>query len=124
MAEHNVLGLKGEKLAADHLQEKGFLIQEINWRKERAEADIIAVKNDMLIFVEVKTRATEYYGAPGEAVGKTKMKMVVRAAELYLEEKAINKEVRYDIVEVIIEKGKTSIKHIEDAFYPYSNELD
>ena len=124
MATHNELGKSGEKEAVAFLSEKGFEIVATNWRKERAEADIIARKNDLLLLIEVKTRSTDYFGTPAEAVGKQKQRMMVKAAEYFLEEKELNVEVRYDIISIILnEKGK-KIVHIEDAFYPFASEID
>lgn len=124
MATHNELGKSGEKEAVAFLSEKGFEIVATNWRKEKAEADIIARKNDLLLLIEVKTRSTDYFGTPAEAVGKQKQRMMVKAAEYFLEEKELNVEVRYDIISIILnEKGK-KIVHIEDAFYPFASEID
>jgi putative endonuclease len=124
MALHNILGSKGEKIAEAYLAEKGYDIKETNWRKERAEADIIALSEDLLIIAEVKTRTNEYYGPPGDAVGRSKKRMMVKAAELYLQEKQIDLEVRYDVIEIIVMNNSHTIRHIEDAFYPFSTEID
>ena len=123
MALHNDLGKKGEQAACKFLQQKGYEIIATNWRNKKAEADIIARKEDLIILAEVKTRSTEYYGLPEEAVGKQKQRMMVKAAEAFLEEHKLNSEVRYDVVAVIINEKEQKIEHIEDAFYPYSSEL-
>ena len=123
MALHNELGKKGELAACEFLLLKGYEIIATNWRNEKAEADIIARKENLIILAEVKTRSTEYYGLPEEAVGKRKQKMMVKAAEAFLEEYKLNNEVRYDIIAIIINEKEHKIEHIEDAFYPYSNEL-
>lgn len=124
MAAHNELGKAGEKIACELLIANGFEILATNWTKNKAEADIIAKKNELLIIVEVKTRATDYFGSPEEAVGKQKQRMMVKAAEAFLEEYNLNCEVRYDIISVVMTKHQKQILHIEDAFYPYSSEID
>ena len=124
MAAHNELGKAGEKEACAFLLEKGYEILATNWKNNKAEADIIAKKNDLLLLVEVKTRSTDYFGAPEEAVGTQKQRMMVKAAEAYLEENELNYEVRYDIISIILNNNTKKIVHIEEAFYPYSSEID
>ncbi len=124
MAAHHETGISGEKMAVQYLQEKGYLILHTNWRNGKAEADIIAENNGMLIIAEVKTRSTAYFGSPGEAVDKQKQKMLVKAAEAYLEINNIDKEVRYDVVAIVMNDKETTIDHIEDAFYPFASELE
>jgi putative endonuclease len=123
MAAHNDLGKAGERSAVSFLKNKGFDIIATNWRKEKAEADIIATYNGMLVIVEVKTRSTDYFGTPEEAVHTAKQRMMVRAAELYLEETAADMEVRYDVVSVVMSGNSKSVYHIEEAFYPFATEL-
>jgi putative endonuclease len=124
MADHIDKGISGEKLAVQHLKEKGYHILHTNWRNGKAEADVIAENETFLVLVEVKTRATEYFGAPDEAVHKQKQKMLVKAAEAYIELNNINKEIRYDIISIVMNDKQTTINHIEDAFYPFASELD
>lgn len=73
MAWHNETGKTGEKLAADWL-EKGFTILEKNWRHKRLEVDIIAEKDNLLHFIEVKSRSSQNYGLPEESVSLKKLK--------------------------------------------------
>ena len=118
MAKHNILGKKGEDIAARFLSGKGYRIIERNWRTGRDEIDIIAYDKETLVIVEVKTRSTDYFGEPEEAVTMQKQKFLVRAAEVFVNQKEIDSEIRFDIISIIIEQGKETIKHIEDAFYP------
>ncbi|MEP7265699.1 MAG: YraN family protein, partial [Bacteroidota bacterium] len=62
MPAHIDKGNEGELLAVQHLKEKGYNILHTNWRNGKAEADIIAEHNGMLIIAEVKTRSTAYFG--------------------------------------------------------------
>lgn len=118
MAQHNELGKKGEELASQYLQKKSYKILERNWRYEKDEIDIIATDGLFLVIVEVKTRSTDFYGQPEEAVTRQKERFIIRATEEYIIQKDINLEVRYDIISIIIKNGKEAINHIEDAFYP------
>ena len=124
MARHIDTGNNGEKLAVEMLVQKGYNILHTNWRNEKSEVDIIAEHNNVIVFAEVKTRSTDYFGDPAEAVQKKKQKMLVKAAEAYIELNNCDQEIRYDIISIVINKGETKIEHIEDAFYPFASELD
>ena len=118
MAEHNILGEKGEGLAVDFLIKNGYKILEKNWRTGRDEIDIIALKDNLLIIVEVKTRSTDYFGEPEESVNTKKQMFLIRATDKYVNEKEIDEQIRYDIISIILKPNSHSINHIEDAFYP------
>jgi len=117
MAQHNDLGKAGEQRALQLLKTKGYTILETNWRNNKAEVDIIAIDKDELVIVEVKTRSTDYFGDPEEAVGPVKAKNLIRAAEAYIELHDMDIDVRFDIISIILKNGKATIRHIEDAFY-------
>ena len=119
MAKHNLLGEKGEKLAKEFLVSKGYHILHTNWVFEKVEIDIVAENEDVLVCVEVKTRSTDYFGYPEEAVTKTKQDNLLNAMDAYLEEHPIDKEIRYDIVSIIVTSSEIKIYHIEDAISPY-----
>lgn len=121
MAEHNILGRRGENLALEMLKNKGYIILETNWRHKKDELDIIAMEGNELVIVEVKTRGTDFFGDPEEAVDDAKMQRLVRAAEEYIEQKALECECRYDIVSIILNNNKSKIRHIKDAFYPFQS---
>ena len=121
MAEHNETGVRGEELATIYLKEKGYIILETNWRYKNLEADIIATFDNNLIIAEVKTRKSNFFGEPETFVNKQKQQNLIKAANAYVLLKSINFDVRFDIVSVIIGNFKTSINHIEDAFYPQRN---
>ena len=94
MARHNELGKEGELLALKMLKAKGYTILETNWRDYKAEVDIIATDKDELVIVEVKTRSTDYFGDPEDAVGPAKARNLIRAAEARSEERRVGKECR------------------------------
>lgn len=116
MASHNELGKEGETIAQQFLQKKGFKILNCNWRYLRYEVDIIALDKDFLVFVEVKTRSTSKFGFPDEAVDYQKEKMLIEAAEIYLEKKDLYNEVRFDSISVVKNERGEKIYHIVDAF--------
>ncbi|MGC9375440.1 MAG: YraN family protein [Bacteroidales bacterium] len=118
MAEHNELGKKGEEIALTYLKSKQYIVKETNWRFRKNEVDIITEKDNLLVVVEVKTRTSEYFENPKEAVTKKKQKFIIQATDAYIQEKNIEKEVRFDIVGVTIINGKTKIEHIQEAFQP------
>lgn len=117
MAGHNDFGKIAEDLAVDFLSKNGYTILVRNFRFQKAEIDIIAEKDNLLIVVEVKARSTDAFMLPQEAVTKTKIKSIVSAANHYLEEFNRNNEVRFDVISVLPDdKKKLIIEHITDAF--------
>ncbi|AXG68537.1 hypothetical protein KORDIASMS9_00752 [Kordia sp. SMS9] len=119
MAEHNELGIEGEKLAVSHLQKHHYKILETNYRFQKAEVDIIAQKGDTLAVVEVKTRTSADFGNPEEFVSKKKIKLLVKAVDQYINENDLDVEVRFDIIAILFQKKDVTINHIEDAFYHF-----
>ena len=88
-------------------------------RNGSAEVDLVARQGSTLVFVEVKTRATDDFGAPEEAVDNEKRRRLVRAASEYLRRcKADESSARFDIVSVT-GHDRPSIRHIPDAFRPF-----
>jgi len=117
MAEHNDIGKKGEELAAEYLQEKGYCILERNWTNMgRKELDIIATKDDVIAFVEVKTRRSGSATTPLSAVNEHKQHRIVLAADSYLKANRIDFHYRFDVIGVIYNDDAYRIEHIEDAF--------
>lgn len=116
MAIHNDIGNIGENLAVVHLKKRGYTILEQNWRYKKDEGDIIAMKDNVLVIVEVKTRSSELYEAPQDAVTKGKQKRMTTLANAYIETKNLHNEVRFDIISVINPGKSAIINHIEDAF--------
>lgn len=117
MATHNDFGKKAEDLAVEYLEKNGYKILVRNFRFQKAEIDIIAEKDNLIIVTEVKARSTDAFMLPQEAVTKTKIKLIVSAANHYLEEFNKNQEARFDIISVLSDgKGNLNIEHIENAF--------
>ena len=118
MGKHNNTGKLGENIAEKYLTKEGHIILDKNWHFGKEELDIIARKDDIIIFVEVKTRESNAFGEPEEFVTRKKQKHIIRAANAYIEKKNLEMKVRFDVIAVLLDKEKHSIHHIEDAFYP------
>jgi putative endonuclease len=118
VAEHNILGQRGEQLAVDYLIKKGYQILETNWRKHKFELDIIAQDKNELVIIEVKTRSTSFFGNPEEAITISKQKQIQDGASCYIEVKEIDLDCRFDVIAIVINSGVQEINHIIDAFYP------
>ena len=112
-------GREGEIEAVKHLKKEGYNILETNWHYGRFEIDIIAMKDDVLAIVEVKTRATDYFGDPEDAVDYLKRKKIIECADAYIEELDLDIDVRFDIIAILKTKEKTLLRHIDDAFLPF-----
>jgi putative endonuclease len=118
MAEHNEFGKQGEDIACNYLEKKGYKILERNWVFGKHEIDIIAHESKYIVIVEVKARHSSFAGEPETAVTREKQKSLIQAANAYVRKMNYTEEVRFDIVSILIVKGKEHINHIEDAFYP------
>ncbi|MRG44461.1 endonuclease [Chitinophaga sp. SYP-B3965] len=114
MASHHEVGKKGELLAADHLRLKNYQVLHTNWTYGNLELDIVARYRGVLIFVEVKTRSTQYFGMPEEFVHANKAQLIRRAADKYMDQYGLlPEEIRFDIIAITVDK---EIVHFEDAF--------
>lgn len=111
------LGIKGEVLAVNHLKEKGYRVLDVNWRYKHKEIDIIAMFEEVLCIVEVKTRRSDYI-SPKESVNLKKQKNLILAANEYVLQKNFENDIRFDVIEIILNQNRTSINHIEDAYAP------
>jgi putative endonuclease len=118
VAEHNEIGKRGEKLAANYLGRNGYQLVAMNWHYKKLEIDIIAYDQDVLVIVEVKLRSTDYFGDPSEAVTIKKQKYLVEAAEAYLNTIKAAPVVRFDVISIIASTKEYQFEHITDAFTP------
>ena len=113
-------GVWGEALVADYLREKGYKLAAHSYRCRFGEIDLIAEKDGVLLFVEVKLRTNLQYGAPREYVTVKKQEKLRAAALLYLSERELDVPARFDVAEVYTDvrhsAGKTRIAYIENAF--------
>jgi putative endonuclease len=119
MATHNDLGRKGEALAKVHLEVAGYEIMDENWVFGKAEIDLVAYKEGIIIFTEVKTRTGNGFGEPEDFVDARKQKLLVQAADEYIYLMNHQGDVRFDIISVLFDRNNNyKLKHIEDAFWP------
>jgi putative endonuclease len=119
MATHNDLGRKGEAMAKAHLEATGYEIMDENWVFGKAEIDLIAYKNSIIIFTEVKTRTGNGFGEPEDFVDARKQRLLVEAADEYIYLMNHEGEVRFDIISILFDRNNNhTLKHIEDAFWP------
>lgn len=106
MAEHNLLGKRGEDLAAAYLLNKGYVILHRNWRYSYFEIDIIAKKGATLHFIEVKMRSSVLYGLPEDGVTKRKFKKLLAAADEFLHLHPQYRHVQYDVLAITKNKNE------------------
>ena len=113
----NILGKVGEDFSAKYLEKQGYKIIDRNYKIRTAEIDIIAEKDNTIIFVEVKTRSNIRHGFPVEAVNLRKQKRIIQAASVFLQdEKYFDFNCRFDVIEVYSVGDELNLRHIENAF--------
>jgi len=112
------LGERGEEAAARHLEALGFRILDRRFRTRAGEIDLVAEESGTLVFVEVKTRASDRFGSPAEAVDARKRSRLLRAARVYLTRVSDpDRACRFDVMEVVPGPGNAfRCLLIRDAF--------
>lgn len=118
MAEHNLLGKRGEAAALQFLKLRGMDILHNNWRAGKREIDIIAKDGKHLVFCEVKTRSDDRFGFPEESIGTVKQQHLYEAARFFLEQFPHDGPLRFDVVSVLLNHYSTKIYYCPDAFFP------
>ena len=113
------LGKQAETKATKYLISKGYLILARNYRYQKAEVDIIARKEAILVIVEVKARSQMFFDDLSWSISKKKKKLLLQAADHFVQENALEVEVRFDVITLIGKPGGFLVKHIEDAFYHF-----
>ncbi len=110
-------GLWGEIAAARHYREQGYTIVDGNYRTRLGEVDVIAARDDVLVFCEVKTRGSHAKALPRESVTHQKQRRVVAAALQYVKQRHYTGKIRFDVAEVLIaEDGGMTVTLLEDCF--------
>jgi putative endonuclease len=110
-------GKQGEDIAVAHLRKTGYQIVAQNYRCLYGEVDIIARDGDTIVFIEVKSRKSETFGQPQEAVGLEKQKKLSRISLHYLQQKRLEScNARFDVIAVKMLPGGTRIDLIQNAF--------
>jgi putative endonuclease len=110
------IGDKGEDFAIKILESKNYEILERNYRFKRSEIDVIALHNNLLIFIEVKSLHSFHHGYPEEQVNQSKINKILEAAEHYIFAINWQKDIRFDVMSIDLYNPEQYF-HIEDAFY-------
>ncbi|MDZ7605303.1 MAG: YraN family protein [Cyclobacteriaceae bacterium] len=116
MSKSKHSGQLGEQLAADYLKQNGWNILAMNYRHKRAEIDIVASNENILLFVEVKTRSNMSFGQPEDFVDSRKAERIISAADHFIREIDWRARIRFDIIS-IDNTAHGKLTHFEDAFY-------
>lgn len=118
MAKHNETGAWGEEMARDHLRRNGYTVLDKNAHIGHSEIDIIATKDDIIAFVEVKTRSTAFTD-PLDAIDEKKIRRLAKAADSYMQAFEIRHNPQFDIITIIgTQEGGFHLHHYPDAFIP------
>ena len=122
MAEHNIIGKKGEQIAVETMRKKGFRVVDTNWKFGHLEMDVIAVNRMEIAFVEVKTRTSSFGDKrPEEFVDELKRRRMAAAANAYIKIHQIELVPRLDIICISMDPNTYEVKeltHLADAFLP------
>lgn len=120
MGRNNLVGAWGESLAAAYLQKKRYTILAAGYRCRYGEIDLIVANKKYLVFVEVKSRKSNWFADAKEFVDIHKQNRLRTTAEFYLSQNPTNLQPRFDVIEIYapegIETKKPIIHHLEDAF--------
>ena len=126
MATTAEIGRRGEDVAAEFLEAKGYYILDRNYRFGREEIDLVSFQPNPgntggeIVIVEVKARSGTRYGPPEAAVDLPKQKAILRVTEAYLHERRLMPSpVRFDVVAVLFGTDEPVVEHFENAFGPF-----
>jgi putative endonuclease len=113
-SRNGALGAYGERVAADHLLERGLVVLDRNWRCEEGEVDLVLRDGRVLVVCEVKTRTSLDHGSPHEAISDEKLERLQRLAGRWAEAHGITpQEIRIDLVAVLQSgKGRALVEHV------------
>jgi putative endonuclease len=121
-AHRQRLGAEGEAAVAAHFEALGYRVEARNWRCDVGELDLVVSRGDLLVFVEVRTVASDFLETPVLTVGPGKQRRVARAADAFLRACAFSRSpeiIRFDVVGVRAAEGvPPQLEHIENAFVP------
>lgn len=111
------LGKKGEEAAVGLLKDNGYKILLKNYKTKLGEIDIIASDKGTICFIEVKTRQSDRFGLPTEAISDSKQRQISKVALMFLKEKnLLDKKARFDVVSILYSKDRPQLDLIKNAF--------
>lgn len=115
--ENKIKGNAGENIACEFLEQHNFQIIERNFSCYLGEIDIVAIDKNELVFIEVKTRTQDFFGAPRESVNNPKKNHIYNVAQYYLINKNLNDPyVRFDVIEIYLHAEQDpQVKHIKNV---------
>lgn len=120
MSNKHKTGKIGEQAACGYLEKQGYTILERNWRYHRAEIDIIAKLEEILVFIEVKSRKSDRHGRPEHVVSFAQQKLILLAASGYMAKHQYEWAIQFDVIGILIDHHDQVLRltHHEDAFFP------
>ena len=115
------LGALGERIAARWLARDGWQVVDRRWRSGRRDLDLVAIRDNVVAFVEVKTRRSVWSGGPVEAVNWRKQRELTRSAQAWLDQRAVvaapdGAVYRFDVVGVVASRERVGVRHVTAAF--------
>ena len=115
---NKLTGNIGEALACNFLKQKKYTILQTNYKSKIGEIDIIAMQNQVVVFIEVKTRSSFAFGLPRGAINHYKQNKIINTAICYLKQKGLYEKVlmRFDCIEIYDLNNNPKIEHIENIF--------
>ena len=110
------LGDWGEELALKYLEKIGYKILDQKWQTREGEIDLIALDQGTFVFIEVKTRRSNRFGYPAEAISKNKQSKIIKCIESYLVKNhlAQNIQIRLDVILIKLDKNKAQLQHLKN----------
>lgn len=112
------IGMYGENQTVKYLEQLGYTILARNFITYNGEIDIVAKDRDEYVFIEVKARTSKKFGMPRESVDVNKRSHIINSSKYFIYKYGLeNKNIRFDIVEVYIDKKKCMINHIKNNFF-------
>ncbi|MFZ5976745.1 MAG: YraN family protein [Hydrotalea flava] len=118
MSHQKEIGNLGENLAIRYILENGFQLLYQNWRYKYWEVDIIALKNNTIHFIEVKTRQQSPFGFPEDSIQQPKMDALKKAASAFMEQHPQWEQLQFDVIAITLQQQQViEIYWIEDVFF-------
>jgi putative endonuclease len=119
------LGALGERIAERWLVRDGWQVVDRRWRSGRRDLDLVAVRENVVAFFEVKTRRSVWSGSPVEAVNWRKQRELTRSAQAWIDRRGLlvapaGALFRFDVVGVIASRERVAVRHVPDAFAAFS----
>ena len=112
----HLIGSEGESAATRYLKRQGYTVVGQNYSCRYGEIDLIARKGPYIVFVEVKTRKDESFAAAREFVTPAKQERVRKTAMLWLQQNDVDLQPRFDVIEIVGQGRRQTIRHMENAF--------